>query len=308
MRSVVRQLYKPSYLADPTLGLSNAGGTTSVLRRSVSLADVMRWQDEEGSNALHLAAVYHRLSLDEDREEDEEDTEEEWVQFLMDLLRRVADGMIVQDDVRASEDEQGMMAEHRAALRQALEKEDVLGFTPLHLAALASCSLPEEGLQLQWNVDQGISTDSRSSSAREGCTLGLLKTAARAVGANPAPVSRRWHCTPDDLIRLFHHPSLEPTGLSVRVFDRQQGCEERLDVRELGERCGMKSYTSFYRGTEAYLRYMLTQIMDEESPAAKKHRELYAHVSSPLALLPSGCGLTYRTLPTRETCLQKTSC
>jgi hypothetical protein len=65
----------------------------------------------------------------------------------------------------------------------------------------------------------------------------------------------------------------------VRVWDRQRGEEEWLDVADLVRKCAdMRAYSPFNRGTMDYMRYMLTQVLGEDSVHAKKHRLLYAKV------------------------------
>ncbi|ELR17161.1 SET domain containing protein [Acanthamoeba castellanii str. Neff] len=254
----MQQLYKPGFDVTnaPWGPVNNAaedgGGPLDV----DGLVRMLQWRDDEGSSCLHLWVVspsftsyrhppaYPFAALDH-------------------LLSNYT--ALVDHDPRL-----------RAALRAALEDCDIMGLTPLHLAGITAPSCYTK-LAVAFNGSR---------------RLWLLEQVARAVGADPAPVSYLWHSTPGDLRWVFHGTEQSATAGSdendaelarmqverVRVWDRQRDAEEWLDVGELVRRCGLRAYVPFYLGYGDYMRYVLTQILGEDTPQAKKHRLLYAKV------------------------------
>jgi hypothetical protein len=254
-----QQLYKPGFDAAgvPWGSVSNAAEDGGAPLGDVEgLVRMLQWRDDEGSSCLHLWVVspsftssryppaYPFAALD----------------HLLSNYTTLAD-----HDPRL-----------RAALRAALEDCDIMGLTPLHLAGITAPSCLTK-LAVAFNGSR---------------RLWLLEQVARAVGADPAPVSYLWHCTPGDLRWVFHGTEDSATAGSdendaelarmrverVRVWDRQRDAEEWLDVGEMVQRCGLRAYVPFYLGFSDYMRYLLTQILGEDTPQAKKHRLLYAKV------------------------------
>lgn len=271
------------------------------------LGALQRWRDEEGSGALHVLSVYPTRHRPPGRQEDSGDSMLEQSQdALMSLFKRAC----AEQETRQNKEKEAPSSGENASirtilhddliqlLRSALEDEDVLGFTPLHLAALVNATHVRQS-------DLCVTVHGRvvdNDHANDGISLGLLENIARAVHAEPSPVSRTWHCTPRELLQLFddrtdenidasQHGAVkvadtgsEQTWPRVMVYNRENGSEEHLDVRKLASMSHMKTYCPFYRGSEDYLRYMLTQILGEESALSQKHRLMYAKVEN----LPEG--------------------
>ncbi len=254
-----QQLYKPGFdtAGVPWGSVSNAaedGG--GALGDVEGLVRMLQWRDDEGSSCLHLWVVSPSFTSN---------------RYPPAYPFAALDHLLSNYTTLADHDPR-----LRAALRAALEDCDIMGLTPLHLAGITAPSCLTK-LAVAFHGSR---------------RLWLLEQVARAVGADPAPVSYLWHCTPGDLRWVFHGTEDSATAGSdendaelarmrverVRVWDRQRGAEEWLDVGELVQRCGMRAYVPFYLGFSDYSRYVLTQILGEDTPQAKKHRLLYAKV------------------------------